>query len=75
MRPTFYKFAMRYRDQEGPYGQFVEAMRTDGQFPRDEKDFDTLSRYIESSADVRYVAHVFDEMYEIYDDRLARSWS
>lgn len=72
MRPTFFKFALRYRDEKSPFGEFVEGMLEDTLFPRQEKEFDELSRYVEESIDVRLDATVFDEMYRLYDDRLDR---
>lgn len=72
MRPTFFKFALRYRDEKSLYGTFVEGMLEDTLFPRQEKEFDTLSRYVEESIDSRLDATVFDEMYRLYDDRLDR---
>ncbi|MER2089678.1 YozE family protein [Sporosarcina sp. JAI121] len=71
MDRSFYRFALSFRG--GGKGDmkavFAEAMFKDYSFPKEEKAFDTLSRYIEEKADAEMPSVIFDELYMLYEDR------
>ena len=50
--------------------QFAEGMFDDLSFPKDETEFDPLSRYVEEKVDAEMRSIVFDELYELYVDRI-----
>lgn len=70
MRIPFYQFVQRYRNSNSKTkdrrAEFAELVYTDGEFPRHEKTFDPISRYIELNE--RYINYidVFDELWNIY---------
>ncbi|AXH99205.1 YozE family protein [Sporosarcina sp. PTS2304] len=70
MDRSFYHFALRYRGggRDDVKALFAEKMFRDASFPKDEEDFDSLSRYIEDQADDDLRSTTFDELYAIYVD-------
>lgn len=70
MNRSFYQFALSYRGgpKEDAKAVFAEKMFRDSAFPKDEQDFDVLSRYIEEQADAELSSVTFDEMYEQYKE-------
>lgn len=68
MDRSFYHYALSYRGggKDDRKAVFAEKMFRDSSFPKDEEDFDQLSRYIEDQADDELSSVVFDELYEIY---------
>lgn len=72
MNRTFYQFTLSYRGG-GKYDDkavFAEGMFKDLSFPKEETRYDPLSRYIEEKADEEMRPIVFDELYDIYIDRV-----
>ena len=41
----------------------------DSSFPKEEKAFDPLSRYVEEKADAKMPSVVFDELFLLYEER------
>lgn len=68
MDRSFYQFALKYRGKlaEDDFSRFADAMFLDHGFPRDENDFELLSRYIEEKAHTALKASAFDAMWEEY---------
>jgi uncharacterized protein YozE (UPF0346 family) len=71
MDRSFYRFALSYRG--GPKDDlkavFAEAMFKDSSFPKEEKVFDPLSRYIEEKADAEMPSVIFDDLYLLFEER------
>jgi uncharacterized protein YozE (UPF0346 family) len=72
MNRTFYQFALSYRGgkKSDDKAVFAEGMFKDLSFPKEETRYDPLSRYIEEKADEEMRPIVFDELYNIYIDRV-----
>ena len=71
MDRSFYQFALTYRGgaKNDPLSSFAEAMFHDHSFPKDERSFDSLSRYIEEKADSKMTSILFDELFRHYEER------
>ena len=71
MDRSFYQFVLSFRGgKKGDnHAAFAEAVFNDHSFPKDEKAFDPLSRYLEEKADPEMPSVVFDELYEMYKER------
>lgn len=71
MDRSFYQFALSFRGggKDDEHAVFAEAMFNDLSFPKDEKDFDSLSRYVEEKADPDMPVVVFDELFKLYQER------
>ena len=71
MDRSFYQFALTYRGggKNDLLSNFAEAMFHDHSFPKDERSFDPLSRYIEEKADPQMASVLFDELYQHYQER------
>jgi len=71
MDRSFYQFVLSFRGgkKDDKKSAFAEAMFKDHSFPKDEKDFDPLSRYLEEKADPDMPSVLFDELYEMYKER------
>lgn len=70
MTKSFYRFVLSFRGG-GKYDEkalFAEAMFNDLSFPKEEKEYDLLSRYIEEFATEHLRSIVFDDLYTIYTD-------
>ena len=71
MDRSFYHFVLSFRG--GGKGDlnsmFAESMFNDLSFPKEEKAFDPLSRYIEEKADSQMTSVIFDELYRLYEER------
>ncbi|WP_153732499.1 YozE family protein [Sporosarcina obsidiansis] len=74
MDRSFYHFALRYRggSKDDKKALFAEKMFRDPSFPKNEEEFDTLSRYVEDQADDDLGSITFDELYAIYEDVCSR---
>jgi uncharacterized protein YozE (UPF0346 family) len=72
MERSFYQFTLSFRGgkKEDQHAIFAESMFKDHSFPKDESDFDKLSRYIEEKADPQMKSIVFDELYKLYEERM-----
>ncbi len=74
MDRSFYRFVLSFRG--GVKGDlnslFAEAMFNDLGFPKEEKAFDSLSRYIEDKADSQMTSVIFDELYRLYEERFPK---
>ncbi|WP_432355702.1 YozE family protein [Sporosarcina sp. A2] len=71
MDRSFYQFVCSYRggEKHDPYSLFADSMFNDLSFPKYERSFDTLSRYIEEKADPSMPSVLFDELYRHFEDR------
>lgn len=74
MNRSFYQFTLSFRGggKDDEKSWFAEHMFKDLSFPKDETDFDPLSRYIEEKADTEMRSIVFDELYKLYEERIQR---
>ncbi len=72
MNKSFYRFALSFRggEKKDEKAQFAEAMFNDLSFPKEEKDYDSLSRYVEEHANDDLRSIVFDDLYLIYTERI-----
>ncbi len=72
MNKSFYQFTLSFRGgkKEDEKAVFAESMFNDLSFPKEEKDFDTLSRYVEEKGDEEMRSVVFDELYKLYEERV-----
>ena len=71
MDRSFYQFALSFRGgaKDDLNAVFAEKMFNDLSFPKDEKAFDPLSRYIEEKADAQMSSVIFDDLYTLYEER------
>lgn len=71
MDRSFYQFVLSYRGgkKDDSKAVFAEAVFNDHSFPKDEKGFDPLSRYLEEKADPEMPSVVFDELFALYKER------
>lgn len=71
MDRSFYQFVLTYRggEKNDPYSVFADTMFNDQSFPKYERSFDALSRYIEEKADSQMSSVLFDELYRHFEDR------
>ncbi|MEK4715131.1 YozE family protein [Sporosarcina sp. FSL K6-5500] len=71
MDRSFYRFALSFRGgaMDDLKSTFAEYMFKDSSFPKEEKSFDPLSRYIEEKADAKMPSVVFDELFLLYEER------
>ncbi len=74
MKRSFYLFALSFRGgtKEDEKAVFAEAMFKDLSFPKDETEYDVISRYVEEKADAELRSIVFDDLYKIYEDRFKK---
>lgn len=72
MNKSFYQFVLSFRGggKDDEKAVFAESMFKDLSFPKDEQDFDPLSRYIEEIVDGAMRSVVFDELYKLYEERV-----
>jgi len=72
MDRSFYRFALSFRGGaiDDLKSTFAEYMFKDSSFPKEEKAFDPLSRYVEEKADSKMPSVVFDELFLLYEERL-----
>lgn len=72
MNKSFYRYTLSFRGgaKDDEKSIFAEAMFKDLSFPKQENDFDQLSRYIEEKADDQLRSVVFDELYKLYEERV-----
>lgn len=73
MDRSFYHFVLSFRGggKEDAAAVFAEYMFNDLSFPKEEKTFDVLSRYIEEKADPNMPSVVFDELFKLYEERFS----
>ncbi|WP_339250212.1 YozE family protein [Sporosarcina sp. FSL W8-0480] len=73
MDRSFYQFVLSFRGgkKDDSMSVFAEAMFNDQSFPKDERGFDLLSRYLEEKADPEMPSVVFDELFEMYQERFS----
>ncbi len=71
MDRSFYRFVLSFRGgvKGDLHALFAESMFNDLGFPKEEKAFDPLSRYIEDKADSKMSSVIFDELYRLYEER------
>ncbi|WP_099222194.1 YozE family protein [Listeria costaricensis] len=70
MGRSFYHFLMTYRDprKHDPMTNFANAAYKDHGFPKQAKDYHTLSEYLELNATYLSGMALFDELYEKYKE-------
>jgi len=73
MLKTFYQFLMTQRNPESydPVVNFANNAFYDSAFPKQETDFDTLSKYLEENASYLPSMTIFDDAWRLYLDYLA----
>lgn len=71
MSDSFYQFLMTERNSEGvdPIAQFANNAFFDQAFPKQSKDFDTISKYLEENAPYLPSMTIFDEAWQLYQAR------
>lgn len=72
MNKSFYQFALSFRGggKNDEKAVFAEAMFHDLSFPKEEKSYDGLSRYVEERADEEMRSVVFDDLHALYTERV-----
>ena len=72
MNRTFYQFALSFRGgtKRDEKSVFAEGMFKDLSFPKDETEYDPISRYVEEKADTELRSIIFDDLYKIYEERI-----
>lgn len=72
MNKSFYQFALSFRggSKNNAKAVFAEAMFNDLSFPKEDKEYDVLSRYVEERADEEMRSIVFDDLYALYVERI-----
>ena len=72
MNRSFYQFALSFRGgtKEDEKAVFAEGMFKDLGFPKDETEYDPISRYVEEKADSELRSVIFDDLYKIYEERV-----
>lgn len=72
MNKSFYQFALSFRGggNHDEKALFAETMFNDLSFPKDEQDYDPLSRYIEERQDEQLRSIIFDDLYTLYVERV-----
>ena len=72
MYKTFYQFVLSFRGgkKDDRQSVFAEAMFRDLSFPKDETEYDPLSRYVEEKADEEMRSVIFDDLYKLYEERV-----
>lgn len=72
MKKSFYHFVITFRggDMTDPKTRFAENVFLDHSFPKQSCDFNELSSYIETLGDTEYSASTFDELWQLYEERM-----
>ncbi|MCH5461383.1 YozE family protein [Lactobacillus sp. LC28-10] len=68
MRQSFYQFLMTQRNPEDyePVAEFANNAFYDQAFPKQETQFDVLSKYLEENASYLPSMTVFDQAWQMY---------
>lgn len=71
MKKSFYTFVLTYRggDWSDAKARFAEAVFLDHAFPKQSKDFEELSSYIETLSDEYLTTATFDELWSLYEEK------
>ena len=67
---SFYQFILTVRGRKDAKGELVEEIFDDLSFPKQEKDFNQLSDYVETHGNFTVSMAVFDDLYEEYQEWL-----
>lgn len=72
MNKSFYQFVLTFRGggKNDDKAVFAEAMFDDLSFPKEDKEYDALSRYVEERADEAMQSVIFDDLYALYVERV-----
>lgn len=72
MKRSFYQFVITYRggDLKDPKTKFAEKVFYDHSFPKQSVSFNELSSYVETIADEDLSTYTFDELWELYEERI-----
>lgn len=63
---TFYKFIQRYAGTQTAFGDFVEDVVYDPNFPRKAKNYETLLAYFEANQSSELFIQTFERVFEHY---------
>lgn len=68
MKPTFYEYIRRYVDYDAkdPMSRLANAVHKDIGFPKQSRDFDEVSTYLEQSIDYTKLLVIFDDAWHNY---------
>lgn len=72
MNKSFYHFVLSFRGgrKDELRSVFAEAMFNDLSFPKEEAEYDPISRYVEEKADEEMQSVIFDDLYNLYEERV-----
>lgn len=72
VKPSFYQYVLTFRGEKNdPKADFAEAAFDDHSFPKAEEDFSALSKYIEENDNDQLKATVFDELWQLYEEKFS----
>lgn len=76
MKKSFYHFVLTFRggDLSDEKTKFAEKVFYDHSFPKQSTSFQELSSYIETIGDEDYSTLVFDELWQIYEERIKETY-
>lgn len=68
MKPSFYEYAIRYKEEgaRDPQSRLANTIHQDIAFPKQAESFNELSEYIEHNPLYANLATVFDDMWQDY---------
>lgn len=68
MKPTFYEYIRRFVDHDAkdPMSRLANAIQKDIAFPKQSKNFDEISTYLEHSPDYGKLLVIFDDAWHNY---------
>ncbi|MDF7672049.1 YozE family protein [Lactobacillus sp. ESL0701] len=72
-RESFYRYLMTQRDSDSndEIAQFANNAQNDQTFPKQEQDYEKLSDYLELNAGYLSSMSIFDQAYEMYQEKMA----
>lgn len=68
MKPTFYEYIRRFVDYDAndPMSRLANAIQKDIAFPKQSKDFEELSNYLEHNVEYGKLLVIFDDAWRDY---------
>ncbi|MDF7682639.1 YozE family protein [Lactobacillus sp. ESL0679] len=72
-RESFYRYLMTQRDSDSndEVAQFANNAQNDQTFPKQEQNYEKLSDYLELNAGYLPSMSIFDQAYEMYQEKMA----
>lgn len=72
-RDSFYQYLMTQRDPDSTdeVAQFANNAQHDQTFPKQEQDYEKLSDYLELNASYLPSMSIFDQAYEMYQEKMS----